>query len=128
LARKLKSKGFDEAAIADALGAVASLGLQSDGRFLEAFVRGQFAKGRGPWRIGQEARLKGMDAEGLAECLADYDWDAALARIHDKKFGAAAPADRKDYAARVRFLSQRGFEPDRIQALLRRLGRGGDEF
>lgn len=89
-------------------------------------MRSQFAKGHGGQRIRQELRLKGMDGEGLEEALAEYDWDAALERVHGKKFGGTAPASPKEYAARVRFLSQRGFAQDRIQALLRRLRRGDE--
>ena len=100
--------------------------LQSDRRFLDIFVRSQFAKGHGAQRIRQELRLKGVDGEGLEEALMEYDWDAALARAHNKKFGGSAPANAKEYAARVRFLSQRGFAQDKIQALLRRLRRGDD--
>ncbi len=99
-------------------------GLQSDQRFLELFVRGHFAKGHGTQRIRQELRLKGVNSERLEECLAEYDWDEALQRVHDKKFGSGAPANAKEYAVLIRFLSQRGFEQDRIQALLRRLRRG----
>lgn len=124
LARKLQAKGFEAEAIDAALSRLEDNGLQSDERFLELFVRGQFAKGHGIQRIRQELRLKGIKSEGLEECLAEYDWNEALERVHDKKFGSGAPANAKDYAVRIRFLSQRGFEQDRIQALLRRLQRG----
>jgi len=99
-------------------------GLQNDGRFLEAFVRSRVSKGQGPQRIGQELRLKGVEGEALDECLARYDWDEAMGKAHGKKFGDSSPASPKEYAARVRFLSQRGFEQHRIQALLLRLRRG----
>ncbi len=112
--------------IAEALRGLEEDGLQSDSRFLEIFVRSQLAKGRGGQRIRQELRLKGMDGEGVEEVLAEHDWDAALERVHAKKFGGAAPESPKEYAARVRFLSQRGFAQDRIQALLRRLRRGDE--
>ncbi len=101
-------------------------GLQSDARFVEIFVQSRYAKGHGIQRIRQELRLRGVEDEGLEECLAGYDWDEALERVHGKKFGGAPPATPKDFAARVRFLSQRGFEQDRIQALLRRLRRDDD--
>ena len=89
-------------------------------------MRSRFAKGQGAERIRQELRLKGMGEEGLEECLAEYDWDEAMERVHAKKFGDAAPAGPKECAARVRFLSQRGFAQDRIQALLRRLRRSDE--
>lgn len=126
MAHKLASKGFDETAIARALNALDEDGLQSDSRFAQIFVRSHFAKGRGAQRIRQELRFQGVNDEGLEACLAEYDWDAAMARAYAKKFGDAAPVGPKEYAARVRFLSQRGFEADRIQALLRRLRWGGE--
>jgi regulatory protein len=100
--------------------------LQSDARFLEIFVRSQFGKGHGPQRIRQELRFKGVNGDGLDEYLAEYDWDELMQQAHHKKFGDTPPAHTKDYASRVRFLSQRGFEQHRIQALLRRLRRGDD--
>lgn len=126
LVHKLQAKGFDEASIAAAVQGLAEDGLQSDGRYLEALVRGQFAKGHGPQRIRQALRQQGIAGEDAEQALNEYDWNEALARVHGKKFGGDAPASPKDYAARARFLSQRGFEPDRIQALLRRLRRGGE--
>lgn len=126
MANKLKDKGFDGDTIQATLDALAEDGLQDDGRFVEAFVRGRMAKGQGPQRIRQELWQRGISREDADGCLAGYDWDKAMAAIHGKKFGAAAPASPKDYAARLRFLSQRGFEPSRIQTLLRRLRRSDD--
>jgi regulatory protein len=122
LARKLKAKGFADAVASEALSALENEGLQSEARFLAGFVRSHYLKGRGPARIRQEARAKGVrDDEKLEECLAECDWDEALAQVHAKKFGAAAPASSSEYAARVRFLLQRGFAQDAIQRLLRHL-------
>jgi regulatory protein len=128
LARKLKSKGFDEAEIADTLSGLEESGWQNDRRFLESLVRSEFAKGRGVQWIRQQAYLKGLESEELEECLREYDWAESLEKVHRKKFGGAPPATPKEYAARARYLSQRGFEQESIQALLRRLSRGGDEF
>jgi len=91
---------------------------------MEMFVRSRAGRGQGPQRISQELRLKGVSGAALDECLAEYDWDEAMEKAHGKKFGLSPPATPKDYAARVRFLSQRGFEQHRIQALLQRLRRG----
>jgi len=99
-------------------------GLQDDGRFLETFVRSRAGKGQGPQRIRQELRLKGIQGEALDQCLAGYPWDESMEKAHGKKYGDSPPASPKEYAARVRFLVQRGFEQHRIQALLQRLRRG----
>jgi regulatory protein len=101
-------------------------GLQDDGRFIEIFVRSQFGKSRGPQRIRQELRQKGIASAESEPVLNEYDWDTALERVYAKKYGETALANPKDYAARMRFLSQRGFETDRIQAFLRRLSRGDE--
>lgn len=124
LAHKLKSHGFDDTVIAFALQGLEADGLQSDRRFAEAFVRNRFAKGHGPQRIRQELRWHGFEPEEQEEYLTGYDWDQSLEKVHGKKFGGAPPANPKEFAARVRFLSQRGFEQDRIQALFRRLRQG----
>jgi SOS response regulatory protein OraA/RecX len=71
-------------------------------------------------------RQQGIHAEKSELALNEYDWDEALERVYAKKYRDTAPANPKDYAARVRFLSQRGFATDRIQALLRRLSRGDE--
>lgn len=119
-------KGCEASVSAAVLDGLQADGLQNDTRFLEVFVRSQFGKGHGPQRIRQEIRLKGMNYDGLDAQLAAHDWDVLLEQVHRKRFGDDAPACAKDYAARLRFLSQRGFEPDRINALLRRLRRGDD--
>jgi regulatory protein len=126
LANKLQSKGFDDAVIAKVLDQLAEEGLQSNGRFLESFVRSRYSKGHGILHIRQELRSHGISGEALDLCLSEYNWDELLERVHRKKFDGRLPVSPKEYAARLRFLSQRGFEQDRIQAFLRRLRRGED--
>jgi regulatory protein len=126
LVHKLQSRGFDESIIQHLLDDLAEEGLQSDRRFLESWVRSRYAKGQGVQRIRQELKAHGISGEDLNQCLDEYDWDEALEKVYRKKFGETSPDSAKQYAARLRFLSQRGFEHDRIQALLRRLRRGDD--
>jgi regulatory protein len=126
LVHKLQSKAFDDAVINQALDRLAEEGLQSDRRFLEFLVRSRHAKGQGAQRIRQELKAHGISGEDLNQCLAEYDWEESLEKVHSKKYGDGKPASTKEYAARLRFLSQRGFEHDRIQALMRRLRRGDD--
>lgn len=118
---KLKGLGLQGEEVLLALVRLEEEGAISDRRVLENFIHSRFAKGHGPLRIRQEVRLKGLDDAELSACLAAYDWDEALAMVHEKKFSGSRPGNVKEYAARIRFLSQRGFEPDRIQVLLRRL-------
>jgi regulatory protein len=117
LLRKLRAKGFDAACAGAAVEALAQAGLQSNARFGESLIRARAAKGYGPLRIRLELRQQGLEEGGLE----DYDWDVVLARTHEKKFGPAAPATPAEYAARARFLSQRGFAVEAIHKLLRQL-------
>jgi regulatory protein len=127
LAHKLQAKGFDDAIIAEVLDRLAEEGLQSDGCFLESFVRSRYSKGHGVQQIRLELRPHGISGEALDLCLSEYDWDELLERVHRKKFGDGLPVSPREYAARLRFLSQRGFEQNRIQAFLRRLRRGEED-
>lgn len=124
LVDKLKTQGFEESIISQVLDELGEEGLQSDRRFLETLVRSRYAKGHGSDRIRLELRQHGIGDEALNQCLTEYNWDALLEKIHRKKYGEAQPATPKEYSARLRFLSQRGFEHDRIQAFLRHLRRG----
>ena len=123
LIHKLQAKGYDETVIQEVVEECAEVGLQSDSRFVESLVRSRYAQGHGADKIRHELRQQGIGYEALNQCLAGYDWDALLEKVHRKKYGEAQPASAKEYAARLRFLSQRGFEHDRIQAFLRHLRR-----
>jgi len=126
LAHKLLSKNFDEAVISQVIDELVQQGLQSDVRFVQSFVRSRYTKGHGIAQIRLELGQHGISGDALNQCLDEYDWDELLEKIHSKRFGERIPASVKDYAARFRFLSQRGFEHDRIQAFMRRLRRGDD--
>ncbi len=126
LAHKLQAKGFDDSIIPLVLDCLAEEGLQSDGRFLESLVRKRYMRGHGIAGIRQELGQHGISGEGLSQCLAEYDWDELLEKVHRKKFGATLPTTPEEYASRFRFLSQRGFEQDKIHAFMRRLRRSED--
>ena len=126
LVHKLQAKNVDEAVISQVIGELVDQGLQSDARFIESFVHSRYIKGHGIAQIRLELAQHGISGDVLNQCLAEYDWDELLEKVHGKKFGEGLPATPKDYAARFRFLSQRGFEQDRIHALLRRMRRSDD--
>ena len=99
-------------------------GLQSDARYSESFIRARFEKGYGPARIRQELRQRGLGDDGLD----GYDWERTLRQIYARKYGTSQPNSPKEYAARVRFLSQRGFNRQQIQSLLRQIRQGDDKY
>ncbi|EAR10257.1 RecA regulator RecX [Reinekea sp. MED297] len=89
-------------------------GLQSDERFTEMWVRSQLMKGRGPIRIVNEARQRGI-AERVEQALGslDHDWFEAALDVAKRKFpnGVSFEQQAKVY----RFLSYRGYSSDCIR-------------
>lgn len=94
-------------------------GLQSDQRFAESFLRSSLMKGRGPIRIRQEMRQKGLADSEINTAIqnAGPDWLAIASELYERKF-PAPPEDQKERARRARFLAQRGFPFDIVNDLL----------
>jgi regulatory protein len=118
LTAKLEKAGFDPDICRDAVAQLVSDGLQSDERFVEAYVSARINRGKGPVLIRAELREHGIgDAlidAGLARAAADW---AALARsVRRKKFGAEVPGGFAAKARQMRFLQSRGFDGDQIRA------------
>jgi regulatory protein len=124
LINKLIKFGFDANIADDAVAKLIDDGLQSDQRFVEAFVRSRINQGKGPVKIRSELHDKGVAggivANGLHE--AAQDWHELARQVRLKKFGRERPGDFKDKARQMRFLQSRGFESDHIQAAVRALG------
>jgi regulatory protein len=118
LERKLAAAGFDADIAADVLQRLAEEGLQSDRRFVEAFVQSRINQGKGPIRIHADLGQRGIAAGLIDEVLAEAgeDWCALARAIRKKKFGLSQPVEFRDRARQMRFLQYRGFEPDQIQA------------
>ena len=118
LEAKLTKFGFESSTAEDAVARLIDDGLQSDRRFVEAFVRSRINQGKGPAKIRADLREKGVDdsfaSDGLQE--AEQDWYALALDVRLKKFGPERPADFKEKARQMRFLQSRGFDPDHIQA------------
>lgn len=118
LINKLTSFGF-QAATADA--AVAQLvddNLQSDQRFVEAFIISRINQGKGPLKIRSDLRERDIAGAvvdiGLQD--ANQDWYASARAVREKKFGPDYPMDYSEKARQMRFLQSRGFDIDHIQA------------
>jgi len=123
-ARELKDKlaaRCDDAVLVDrVVHRLGEEGLQSDERFVEGFVRSRLQQGKGPLRIEQELRRKGV-SESLAQmglAQADVDWHQQARRVRDKRFGPSLPQDLKAKAKQLWFLQYRGFTADQAYAAL----------
>ena len=125
LFNKLTRFGFEADVADDAVARLVEDGLQSDVRFVDAFVRSRINQGKGPAKIRADLREKGVNdgvtEDGIRE--ADQDWYALAIEVRLKKFGAERPAEFKEKVRQMRFLQSRGFEQDQIQAAV---SAGGD--
>lgn len=118
LERKLAAAGFGADIVADVLQRLAEEGLQSDRRFVEAFVQSRINQGKGPLRIHADLGQRGIAAGLVDEVLEEVgeDWRALARETREKKFGRTQPVEFRDKARQMRFLQYRGFEPGQIQA------------
>ncbi len=117
---KLRSRGFDESEISEALERLAGEGLQSDERFAEAWVYQRSQKGYGPLRIRRELAERGV-ADALIETALEtgFDWDASMRAQRQRRFGTALPDDYRERMKQARYLQNRGFSADAVMRLFR---------
>ena len=118
LMKNLDKAGFDANTALDAIEQLREDGLQSDRRFVEAFVLARIGQGKGPTRIRADLAQRGVRDPVIHEALseADADWRELAKNARTRKFGSSQPIDFKDKARQMRFLQYRGFEPDQIRA------------
>ncbi|MFD2110233.1 regulatory protein RecX [Thiorhodococcus fuscus] len=121
LEQKLAVRGFENSVIREALIPLEREGAIDELRLTERYVEERIEKGFGPLRIRSELRHKGVADELIDRCLqvSTETWEARLAAVCDRRFGAEPPEDRADFARRARFLAQRGFPTESIRRLLR---------
>lgn len=121
LVRKMKKAGFDCNVALDVIEQLRKDGLQSDRRFVEAFVQSRISHGKGPRIIRADLSQRGVREPVIHEALVEVtaDWVQLARQTRLKKFGEALPDDFKEKARQMRFLQSRGFEPDQIQAAVR---------
>ena len=125
LARKLGTLGNEDDVKAE-LDRLTELGLLSDARFADAYVRAKAAR-FGAARLRLELGRKGVSAELIAASLEDNCSSGELDRardIHRRKF-AEPPQDAREWARQARFLQGRGFSSEIIRSVLK--GHPGDE-
>ena len=84
-------------------------------------MESRIQRGHGPLKIRAELRERGVD-EGLIDaCLEGCAsrWPDVLEQVRRKKFGTERPADFRERSRQMRFLQQRGFTGEQIDALFR---------
>jgi len=121
LINKLATAGFHADIAADVVAVLREENLQCDQRFAESFVQSRISQGKGPVRIRQELKERGIRSELVGDALEDAgeDWFARALEIRVKKFGSDVPGDFTEKARQMRFLQYRGFEQEHIQCAVR---------
>ena len=119
LARKLASHGeHDE--IQAVIARMGELGLQSDSRYAEVFVRSKSAR-FGETRLRRELTLRGIDRDLIDAALATECVESELDRARSVLRGrfSTPPSETREWARQARFLQTRGFAPELIRKLLK---------
>ncbi|MDX1421144.1 MAG: RecX family transcriptional regulator [Rubricoccaceae bacterium] len=117
--RKLRGKGYDEAAVEDALAAMEGYGYLDDAAYARAFVRGRFAgRGYGPQRLRADLYKRGVDRaliDAALDELADAEDLGEAARRHGRRRWRTLAREedlRKRKKKTMDFLVRRGFSYD----------------
>lgn len=119
LARKLAAHGT-EAQIESVLDRLCELGLLSDQRFAETWLRSKAAR-HGQARLRHDLAQRGVAADTIATALADAELNDDYSRacqLWQTRFGRVADNPR-EWARQARFLQGRGFSADIIRKVLR---------
>jgi regulatory protein len=118
LEKKLINAGYETAIVAEEVGRLASEGLQSDERFAESFIQSRINQGKGPVRIRQDLKERGLGSAAIDSALSGCgaDWHELAREVRRRKFGGAVPREFRERARQMRFLQYRGFDMPQIQA------------
>ena len=121
LAEKLAKKFDNSSFIPEVLERLIEENLQSDHRFIEAFIRSRISRGQGEARIRLELKQRGANLALVSQLIAeaDVDWYELALQTATSKFGQTKPVDAKEKAKRMRFLQYRGYNFDQINYALK---------
>lgn len=122
LEQKLVRKEFEHAEISAALDRLVEDGLLSDARFAESFVHARRLRGSGPLKIQAELKMRGVSETTVSQYLDAQEplWYELACRVRCKRFGEALPGGYEQRMRQARFLQQRGFSHEQINAAFRK--------
>jgi regulatory protein len=91
--------------------------LQSDERFVEAYVRYRLTRGMGPLKIAMELGQKRVKDNLIQNEIynTEIDWVSHCREVLNRKYPEGFGATISERQKLHRFLSQRGFEGDHIK-------------
>lgn len=120
LKRKLASRADNKDLLEAVLADLVSEGLQSDSRFVEAYVRSKMNAGIGPIKLRMELIQKGI-SDACLESALDIDeeiWLEQCRAVWEKKYRGQKATSRNEQAKQIRFLMSRGFGMDLIKRVI----------
>jgi len=119
LRHKLIGRNFTDSIVESVVMQLLDQGLLSDQRFAEVYIRCRFERGCGPLRIRAELRERGVSGDLTEQMLAGLSrsWVESACRQRSKRFARQLPHDYRERTKQMRFLQQRGFTSDQIQAV-----------
>lgn len=120
LLKKLSKKYPDINLVQHQLDSLVEQGLQSDERFIAAFIRAKKAQRKGALFIRQELKNKGVSSELANIHLQsdDDEWSELAKEAYEKKYGESPISTPQEKAKRLRFMAGRGFSPSHIFPIL----------
>lgn len=119
LHNKLKNKPFSDGVDLDALlNKLEEDDYLNEDRFVESYIRMRSQKGYGPVKITNELKNKGISPQVISNFMnrSNVDWFELAKKQREKKFGFLIPKEYKDKAKQMRFLFNRGFSTDHLNA------------
>ena len=120
LSGKLLARTFAVADIETVLDNLEEQGYLSDERFAEMFLRSQISRGSGPFKIRMALNQKGVDSALISKLLdgANVNWTQNADKIRRKHFGEPLPTDNNSLSKQIRYLRNKGFYQEHIDAVL----------
>jgi len=120
LRQKLKTKGYSESDVIDAIAYCQDYNWLDDARYAAMMMRNGVAKGWGSLRIKQEMKMKGVHDAIVSQALedGDIDWYEHARDVAQRKFGNSEIDTPKEKARRFRFMQYRGFDFEQIKYAL----------
>ncbi len=100
------------------LDTLAEKGWQDDTRYCESFVRSKVQKGDGALKIRQALRQRGIADNLIQDTLDTVDWFAVAEGVYAKKYRGEPVKNQNERMKRQRFMAQRGFSFEEINAVL----------
>lgn len=120
LTRKLLARTYSSDLINTVLESLQHRGYLSDERYADLLVRSRISTGFGPFKIKFELRDKGVAESIIDDTLVsfDTDWVALAKKVIAKRYGGRPPLDHDDLARQLRYLKNRGFYQQHLDAAL----------